>query len=276
MTTTTAIGRAKSAVAPDRRTGGLGWWASDVWQIAVRNIKHIVRSPELIMYALFQPVMFILLFNFVFGGAIDVPGGNYAQFLMPGIFVQMVLFGSVAGMTSGVAQDMQRGLMDRFRSMPMYRSPVLAGRTVSELARSLVAIVVMVVVGLLIGFRFETGLLPAVAGFALLLLFGYGLTWLAAFIGMSVKSPEAAQSAGTIWLFPFSFISSAFVPSTSMPGWLRVYADHSPMTVAVDSLRSLFTGTDAGTSILQLLCWSIGLIVVFGPLATWKFARAQR
>jgi ABC-2 type transport system permease protein/oleandomycin transport system permease protein len=272
VSTTADVHGSRVAVPPS----GLSWWVSDVWQMVLRNVRHILRSPELVSYALIQPVMFILLFTFVFGGAISTPGGDYTQFLLPGVFVQMVLFGSVAGTTVGIATDMQRGLMDRFRSMPMSRSAVLVGRTVSEVFRNVVTAVVMVVVGLLVGFQFLEGLLPALGGMLLLLLFGYSLSWFAAFIGLSVGSAEAAQTAGTVWTFPFSFISSAFVPTESMPGWLRVYADYSPMTAVVNAMRSLFSGAPAGTYVLQTLAWSIGLILVFAPLAVRKYRSRSR
>jgi ABC transporter DrrB family efflux protein len=257
--------------------GGISWWVSDAWQMALRNFRHIVRSPELVMFSLLQPVMFILLFTYVFGGAIDVEGGDYPQFLLPGILVQMVLFGSVAGTTIGVATDMDRGLMDRFRSMPMSRSAVLAGRTVSEIFRNVVSVVVMVALGLLIGFRFHTGLLSVLGGMLLLLFFGYALSWFGAFIGMTVRSPEAAQSAGLIWIFPFSLISSAFVPTASMPEWLQVYADYSPMTAAVNSLRAMFSGpwdyaVPDSAYIAQTIGWSILLIVIFAPIAVRKYS----
>jgi ABC transporter DrrB family efflux protein len=252
---------------------GLSWWLSDAWQMALRNLRHLLRSPELVMFSLVQPVMFILLFTYVFGGAITVEGGNYPQFLLPGILVQMVLFGSVAGTTMGVATDLDRGLMDRFRSMPMSRSSVLVGRTVSEIFRNVVAVLVVVAIGLLIGFRFHGGLLSALGGIALLLLFGYALTWLGAFIGMSMPNAEAAQSAGLIWIFPFSLVSSAFVPTGSMPAWLRAYAEASPMTTTVDALRGLFNGDPAGSDVLLTVGWSLLLVAVFAPIATRRYSR---
>ncbi|MCP3820209.1 ABC transporter permease [Streptomyces sp. A3M-1-3] len=262
----------QSDTVTTRPQSGFSWWASDAWEMALRNTRHILRSPDLVMLSLLQPVMFILLFAYVFGGAIDVKGGDYPQFLLPGIFVQMVLVGSAAGTTIGVATDMRHGLMDRFRSMPMSRSAVLVGRTLSEVLRNVVAVSVTLVVGLLIGFRFLDGFLSALGGMLLLLFFGYALSWFGAFIGLSLRNAEAAQAAGTIWIFPFSLISSAFVPTETMPGWLRVYADHSPMTAAVNALRALFSGGPVGSYVLQTLAWSIGLIAVFAPLAVRKYA----
>lgn len=262
-----------AALAPRR---GLGWWLTGASEMAQRNIRQILRSPQLIMFGLVQPVMFILLFTVVFGGAVDVPGGDYTQFLLPGIFVQMVLFGSVASTTMGVAMDMQDGIMDRFRSMPISRSSVLVGRTVSEILRTVVSLVVMVVVGLIIGFRFLGGFLPALGGVALLLFFGLALSWLGAFIGVSAGSPAAAQQVGLIWMFPFSFLSSAFVPTGSMPGWLQAYADNTPMTTAVNSLRGLFNGTPVGNDILLTLAWSAGIILVSAPFAVRKYGSRSR
>ncbi|MYS81178.1 ABC transporter permease [Embleya scabrispora] len=251
--------------------GGIAWWFSDAGEMALRNLKHLRRTPDLMMYALIQPVMFILLFRYVLGGAIDVPGDDYGQFLLPGIFVQMVLFGSVAGTAVGVADDMSKGIMDRFRSMPVSRSAVLAGRTFSELARTLVAVVVMIVVGLLVGFRFDGDPLPMAGAFLLLFAFGYAFSWLAALIGMAVSGPEAAQAGGTAWLFPFTFISSVFVPVSSMPGWLRPYAEHSPVTVVVDTLRAWLGGTDAGSAAWQSLAWTVGIATVCAPLAVARY-----
>jgi len=257
------------AIRAPRRGGG--WWLTGMTEMAKRNIRHIVRSPELVSYGLIQPVMFILLFTYVFGGAMQVPGSDYKQFLLPGIFVQLVLFGSVAGATVGVATDMQIGLMDRFRSMPISRSSVLVGRTTSEVLRNVVSLTVMVAVGLLIGFRFLDGIGPALGGLALLLFFGFALTWLGAYVGLLVSSPEAAQGAGLTWMFPFSFISSAFVPTETMPGWLQAYAERSPMTTMVNSLRGLFNGDPVGSDIVQTIAWSVGIIVVFAPLAVRKY-----
>nr|AGS49518.1 ABC transporter, permease protein [uncultured bacterium esnapd7] len=273
------------ATTAERKTGGtavqvpgrgLSWWLTGASEMAKRNIRTILRSPQLVMFALIQPVMFILLFSLVFGGAVDVPGGDYTQFLLPGIFVQMVLFGSVASATMGMSMDMQDGIMDRFRSMPISRSSVLVGRTVSEILRTVVSLVVMIVVGTIIGFRFLGGFLPAIGGIALLLFFGYSLSWLGAFIGVTASGPAAAQQIGLIWMFPFSFLSSAFVPTESMPGWLRVYADHTPMTTVVNSLRALFSGTPVGNNVWVTLAWAVGIILVTAPLSVRKYASQSR
>jgi len=250
------------------------WWLSDAWQMALRNFRRIQRTPELIMFALVQPIVFILLFAFVFGGAIDVGDQTtYRQFLMPGIFVMMILFSSVSATTVTLAEDMQRGIIDRFRSMPMTQSSVLFGRTGSEVVRSGITLLVMVVMGLLVGFRFQSGIGAAIVGVALLLLFGYAFSWLGAVLGLTAPSTEAAQSAGTFWLFPFAFVSSAFVPTPSMPGWLRVYADNSPITVTVNALRDLFERGEFGTSAWLSLAWSVGILILFAPLAVYLYGR---
>lgn len=273
MTSVADVLASRPADAGELASPSVRWWISDAWQIAVRNLRRIQRTPELVLYALIQPVIFIVLFAYVFGGAIDVGASDYRQFLMPGIFVMMVLFSSVAATTVTLAEDMQRGIVDRLRSTPMARSSVLMGRTVSELARSLIALVVMIVMGLLIGFRFQGGVASAIAAFALLLLFGFAFSWIGAVLGLTAPTAEAAQSAGTLWLFPFAFISSAFVPTGSMPGWLRVYADHSPVTVTVNALRDLFERGDFGSAAVRSLAWSVGILLVFVPLATMIYGR---
>jgi ABC transporter DrrB family efflux protein len=257
-----------------RVSGGPAWWFSDLWEMTLRNIRHLLRSPELVLYSLLQPVMFIVLFAYVFGGAINV-GQSYVQFLLPGIFVQMVIYGAASGTTLAIATEMRLGLMDRFRSMPMSRTAVLLGSTLSEVFRSVAALIVMVPFGLLIGFRFHSGFLPVLAGFLLVLLFGFAVSWMGAWIGLSVSSPQAAQAAGGVWVFPFVLISSAFVPTETMPGWLQAYAAHSPMTTAVDASRALFSGGSANSEVLQTILWSAGLILVFGWLSVRKFTSGK-
>jgi ABC transporter DrrB family efflux protein len=254
---------------------GIGWLLTDSILLGQRNLKRILRSPDLIFYALFMPLVFMFLFVYVFGGAIHVPGMSYRQFLLPGLFVQMVIFGSVSATAIGVAEDMQRGIMDRFRSLPMTTSSVLMGRQITEILRNVITIAVMVVAGLLIGFRFRGTLAETLAGFGLLLLFGFAFSWLAAFIGLSVGSAQAAQSAGLVWLFPFVFLSSAFVPTQTMPIWLRVFAERSPITAIVNTLRAWFDGQSAGAAPWMALAWALGLIAVFMPLSIARFNRGE-
>jgi ABC transporter DrrB family efflux protein len=254
---------------------GIGWLLTDSILLGQRNLKRILRSPDLIFYALFMPLVFMFLFVYVFGGAIHVPGMSYRQFLLPGLFVQMVIFGSVSATAIGVAEDMQRGIMDRFRSLPMTTSSVLMGRQITEILRNVITIAVMVVAGLLIGFRFRGTMAETLAGFGLLLLFGFAFSWLAAFIGLSVGSAQAAQSAGLVWLFPFVFLSSAFVPTQTMPIWLRVFAERSPITAIVNTLRAWFDGQSAGAAPWMALAWALGLIAVFMPLSIARFNRGE-
>ncbi|HEU4711119.1 MAG TPA: ABC transporter permease [Pyrinomonadaceae bacterium] len=257
-------------------SNSLRWWLNDVTLMAQRNVRRMLRSPDLVFYAVLQPVVFILLFVYVFGGAMQqIPNMNYKQFLFPGIFVQTVVFGSVAATAIGVALDMQRGIMDRFLSLPISSSSVLMGRQFSEILRNVLLIVVLVVVSLIVGFRFQGSLPNVLLGMGLLLFFGFAFSWVAALIGLASGSAEAAQSAGIMWLFPFTFVSSAFVPTSTMPGWLQVYAQHSPITSMVDTLRILFNGQPATSAIWISLAWSLGITAVFMPLSIARFRRGK-
>jgi ABC transporter DrrB family efflux protein len=207
---------------------------------------QIPRVPELVVFATIQPVMFVLLFRYAFGGAIDVGGTSYVDFLMAGIFVQTVTFGA---MTTGIGlpENLQKGLVDRFRSLPMSRSAVLIGRTVADLARNAFVILVMLMVGLLVGFRPEADVMGWTAAIGLLLPFSFAFSWIAATIGLLVRSVEAVQQASFIWLFPLTFASGTFVPPSSMPGWLRAFFDHQPITQVVDAVRGLLLAQPVGS-----------------------------
>ncbi len=253
----------------------LYWEVADALVLAKRNLIQIPRSPELLIFSTIQPVMFVLLFRYVFGGAISVAGtgsADYVNYLMAGIFVQTVAFGSV---TTGVglAEDLQRGLIDRFRSLPMSRSAVLTGRTLADLVRNLFVVLVMFVIGLLVGFRPAGGVFGIVAGIALLLLFSFAMSWVAATIGLLVRSVEAAQSAGFIWLFPLTFASSAFVPITSMPDWLQVFAKNQPVTVVVDAVRNFFLGLPGDSHSWLAFVWCVAILIVFVPLSVRRYRR---
>jgi ABC-2 type transport system permease protein/oleandomycin transport system permease protein len=231
-------------------TSGVVWAARDSWTEATRHLRIVPRNVELLVFATIQPVMFVLLFVYVFGGAIQVPGfDDYNQFLIPGVFAQTVVFGS-SFTAVGLAEDMQKGFIDRLRSLPMARSAVLIGRTVSDLVRNCITFVVMLLVAFLIGFRFEGTLAEAALATVLLLLFAYSLSWVQAYIGLSVKSAEAANSAGFIWMFPLTFVSSAFVDPSTMPGWLQPIAEHNPFTKATDAARALYNGLPVGNDAL--------------------------
>ena len=255
-------------------TSRVMWMLRDSWVEAERHLRIIPRNIELLIFAAIQPIMFLVLFVYVFGGSIVIPGfDDYDQFLMPGIFAQTLVFGS-AFTGIGLADDLQKGLVDRLRSLPMSRSAVIVGRTVSDLVRNLFTFAVMIAVALAIGFRFTGGAWNAVAATVLLVLFSYALSWVQAIIGLSVTSVEAANSAGFIWMFPLTFVSSAFVDPSTMPGWLRTVADANPFTLVTDAARGLYNGNPVGNDAWWSLAWSVGLIAVFSALATRKFSRS--
>lgn len=254
------------------RTTGASATVSDAMVMTRRNLLHYMRVPSLVIFSTITPVMFVVLFGFVFGGAIKIPGLAYLDYLMPGIFVQTVAFGATqTGI--GLAEDQQKGIIDRFRSLPMARSAVLAGRTLSDCLRNLVVVVLMTVVGLLIGFRFHAGLRAVLAGLGLIVLFAFALSFVSAAIGLSLDSVEAAQSAGFVWVFPLTFASSAFVPVLTMPGWLQAFAKVNPVTITVDAVRQLFLGLPSGTRVLQALAWVVAILVVFVPLSVSRYRR---
>ena len=252
------------------------WAILDALVLAKRSVLETVRIPELIIFVAIQPVMFVLLFRYVFGGAIQVPGGQYVNYLMPGIFVQTVAFGGVTT-AIGLAQDMQRGIIDRFRSLPMSSSAVLTGRTIADLARNLFTVIIMLIVGFLVGFRPGGTPFEFLLGILVLLGVSFAFSWISAFIGLLVRSVEAAQSGGFIWLFPLTFASSAFVPVATMPSWLRGFAEHNPVSVLADSLRGLFhvnpalTTGDTQWALIQSAAWIAGILLVFIPLSVIRY-----
>ncbi len=250
-----------------------GTGISDTLVLAKRNFLRIARAPDLLLAFTVQPIMFVLLFAYVFGGAIPTPGHTYINFLIPGILVQTMAFGGFVT-AMGIAEDLRKGLVDRFRSLPMSRSAVLAGRTLSDIVTNGISITVMLVVGVIIGFGFESPFLHVVAGILLLLLFGYAFSWVFAFIGLTASSPEAAQSLGFIVIFPLTFVSSAFVPPETMPGALQWFAEWNPFSITVNAVRALFIGDPAGNSVWGAVAWSVGIAAVFGVLAVTKYKRA--
>jgi ABC-2 type transport system permease protein len=249
------------------------WLLKDSWTEATRHLRAMPRSPELLIFATIQPVMFVLLFAYVFGGSIEVPGfeGDYNQYLMPGIFAQTVVFNS-AFTGVGVAEDLSKGIIDRLRSLPMYPSAVLIGRTLSDVVRNVVTFAVMLAVAFAVGFRFEGTLAEAALATLLLFLFSYAFSWIAALMGLSVGSVEAANSAGFIWMFPLTFVSSAFVSTENMPDWLAKIADVNPFTIVTNACRALYNGQDPGNDVWISLAWAGGITVVFAFLAARKFA----
>jgi ABC transporter DrrB family efflux protein len=248
------------------------WTISDALVLAKRHLVQIPRIPEELVFATIQPIMFVLLFRYVFGGAIAVQGTTYVNYLMAGIFAQTVIFGAT---TTGVglANDLQKGLVDRFRSLPMAKSAVLTGRTLSDMIRNTFVVIIMWSVGLLVGFRPEGPVIAWFAAAAILLLTSFAFSWISATIGLLVSSVEAAQSAGFIWLFPLTFASSAFVPTASMPTWLRTFAEHQPVSLIVNAVRGLLLNKPDASTILQALAWCVGILIVFIPVAVWAYGR---
>jgi ABC transporter DrrB family efflux protein len=251
----------------------LAYGVSDTLVLAKRSLLRIRRQPDLLVGYTVQPVMFVLLFVFVFGGAIETPGFDYVDFLIPGIIVQSMVFGGFVT-ALGLAEDLKKGLIDRFRSLPMSRSAVVTGRTLADVAANVVQLVVMFGVGFAVGFSFKTGVLEVVAGIALLLFIGYAFSWVFAFIGLTASSPEASNAYGFTILFPLTFVSSAFVPVESMPGWLEPVAENNPFTTMVDATRALFLDTPAGSDIWAAVAWTAGITAVFAVLSVWRYRRA--
>ena len=269
-----AAGAPGPARRPDEPPSGLEWAVRDAWGEASRHLRIVPRNPELLMFATIQPVMFVLLFVYVFGGAIEVPGfSDYQQFLIPGIFAQSIVFGS-AFTSVGIAEDLQKGYIDRLRSLPMSRSAVLVGRTLSDLVRNCITFVVMLIVAFLVGFRFEGSLLEALAATGLLLIFSYSFSWIQALIGLSVKSVEAANSAGFIWMFPLTFVSSAFVEPSQMPDWLEPIARNNPFTIVTNACRALYNGLPVGSDAIIAMAWAGGIIAVFAYLSIRRFSES--
>jgi ABC-2 type transport system permease protein len=256
---------------------------TDGWVVTKRNLTKIRRVPDLLIFSTIQPIMFVLLFAYVFGGAIKVTGTHYREYLMAGIFTQTVAFG--AGITAiGLADDLQRGVIDRFRSLPMSRAAVLLGRTTSDLLNNVLVVVVMSICGLLVGWRIHTDPLRAVGGFALLFGFAYAMSWISATIGLTVKSVEVAQSAGFIWIFPLTFLSNAFIPTNTLPTVLQKVADWNPISSIVLAIRDLWGNSAVGLArgsgfpahhpLLLSVLWIAAIVVVFLPLSINKYRRA--
>jgi ABC transporter DrrB family efflux protein len=245
----------------------------DTLIIAERNLVRLPRAPELFIGYTLQPIMFVLLFRYVFGGAIRTPGYSYVDFLVPGIIVQNTAFGGFAT-ALGLNEDVRKGLIDRFRSLPMSRAAVLGGRTLSDVATNSLSITILLVTGVIVGFSFHTSFIQAAGGFALLLLFGYAFSWFLAFLGLLVRSQESVNSVGFIAVFPLTFISSAFVPVASMPSGLRDFAEVNPFTIIVDATRHLWLGAAALNNVWGAVVWSLVIVAVFAPLAVARYRRA--
>ena len=245
---------------------------SDALVLTRRNLLHVVRTPDLLVFATLQPIVFLLLFRYVFGGAIRVPDGSYVDYLIPGIVVQTVVFGAPAT-SVGLAEDMSKGIVDRFRSLPMARSAVLAGRILADLVRNAFVVVLMAAVGVLVGFRIRNGVAAALAAVAVALLLGYALSWLFALVGLLVSDPESAQLAGLLPIFPLVFASSVFTPVDTMPGWLQAFADVQPVTRAADAARALTQGGPVAADLAWTAVWIVAILAVFAPLAVRRYSR---
>jgi ABC transporter DrrB family efflux protein len=264
------------------RRGNLRWLISDVAVLAKRSLARIAREPETLMDVTIQPILFVLLFAFVFGGAIPLPGGgNYHEYLIGGMLA-MGLAATAPGTAVALVTDMSTGLIDRFRSLPTSRSAVLAGRTLADLVTQVIGTVVVATVGLAIGWRIHSSVADAAAAFGLALLFGYAFTWVGAWLGMMLRSPEAAQQMGFVLFLPLTFVSNAFVPTQGMPGWLQPIAEWNPMSALAAAARSLFGNPNPAASVqawpmqhpeLAVLGWSAVLLAVFAPLAVHLYRR---
>jgi ABC-2 type transport system permease protein/oleandomycin transport system permease protein len=249
----------------------------DSWEMVRRNLFHIRRTPELLLDVTLSPIMFVLLFSIVFGGSINVgaeggQGASYTNFLMAGIFVQTVAF---AGIYTGVllANDLQKGMIDRFRSLPMAQSSVLTGRTLTDVLRAALAVAIMWIVGLAVGFRPEGGLAANALAIGIMLLFGFALSWVGVAAGAAVRTPEALQGIMFAVVFPLTFVSSAFVLTSSLPEWLQPFAENQPMTVVVNAVRDLTLGLNVGTYTVPAILWCVGILLVAFPLGLWLYNR---
>ncbi len=263
---------------------GLAHLLADGAVIAKRNVIKIKRVPEVLVFVLLSPILFVLLFAYVFGGSIDIPGGSYREFLIGGIFAQTVVFGATFT-GAGLAEDMQKGIIDRFRSLPMSRSAVLVGRTASDVVYNVLSLVIMAATGLLVGWRIRGSLLEAVAAFALLLLFAYAFSWVMAYVGLLVPSPEVVNNASFLVIFPVTFIANTFVPSENLPAGLRTFAEWNPVSAVTQAARELFGNIPPGApdptvwplrnAAVYTLIWVVIIIAVFAPLAVRQYQRKR-
>jgi len=272
---------ATSLAGQRQGVGRIGEAVQDAITIVWRNVLGLARTPQLMVFSTIQPVIFVLMFVYVFGVIpTGVEGLPYKDFLMPGIYAQTVVFGSV-GTAIGLASDMQSGLLERFRSLPMARSAVLVGRTGADLARNVFVVILMAAVGFAVGARYHTNLLEYIAGLGLLLLFGYSFSWIFAAVGLTVRDPESAQAVAFPVMAPLVFASSAFVPVNSMPGWLQVWAENQPVSVTISAIRALHVGPATipnGDSTLVItmkaVAWAVVILAVFAPMAVRRYRKA--
>jgi ABC transporter DrrB family efflux protein len=253
----------------------LSYAVGDSVVITRRHLKHTTRIPELLFFSIMQPIIFILLFTVVFANAIKIPGMDYKNYMMPAIFVQTMAF-ATTGTAAGFAEDLHKGLIDRFRSLPMARSAVLIGRLVADAVRNTLTLFIMIAAGYVVGFRFQGGALPAVGGILLLIGFAFAFSSIGTVIGLGVKSVEAAQMAGMIWIFPLTFLSNGFVAMNSLPGWLQGVVRYSPVTTMNNALRAMFYGhgQSLATPAVQSIAWIVGITLVFLSLGVRQYKKA--
>lgn len=245
----------------------------DTKVVIQRNLIYYIRIPQLLVFSTIQPVVFVLMFRYVFGGSINTGRVPYVDYLMPGIFIQTVVFGSLAT-AIGLATDLKSGLMERFHALPMWTPAVLVGRTIADLARNVFVMVLMLVVGFLVGWRIHTNVFGLVAGALLVLLFGYAMSWIFATVGLAVKDPETAQAAAFPVLAPLVFASASFVPVQNMPGWLQPWARNQPVSVAAEAMRALTIGGPTSSLVLKSILWSVAILAIFAPLAVRLYRKA--
>jgi ABC-2 type transport system permease protein len=277
MTTVATTGAL--AQRPDKHgrtvTDRVGGALFDTLDVTGRNLRTLLRTPQALIFATIQPMIFVLLFRYAFGGAIRVPGTSYVDYLMPGVFAQSVAFGAI-GTAVGLAGDLRSGLLVRFRTLPMSRIAVLAGRTLADLVRNLLVVSVMIGVGFAVGFRSANGAGGLFAALALVIAFAYAASWAFVALGLRVSDPEAAQAAAVPVVFLLVFTSAAFVPSASMPGWLQAFGTHQPVNALVSAERALITGGPAAHDVLVCLSWTAGLLLVFAAIAVRGYVRMGR
>lgn len=258
--------------SPESSRPAILWAVSDVLTIARRNLMAIVRIPIALVFTFVQPVMFVLLFRYVFGGVINVPNGSYVDYLIPGILTQATIFGSV-NTAIGLSEDLQKGLIERFRALPMARMAVLAGRTVADTVRNVFVILIITGVGFAVGFRPTGSVWTYAQGCLVMLLFAYCLSWGFAFVGLAAPNSESAQAMTFPIIFPLTFASAVFVPVASMPSWLRPFANNQPVSQATFAVRGLMLGQVHGASTWISIAWSVGIVAVLAPLAVAKYRR---
>jgi ABC-2 type transport system permease protein/oleandomycin transport system permease protein len=277
MTTTSTTSTSSTSTAPshapvERGGDGIAWAVRDTLAMAGRNLTTIVRLPQLLVFTIVQPVIFVLMFRYVFGGAIQVPGESYVNYLMPGIFVQTVTFGAI-NTAVGLAEDKSSGLIERLRSLPMSRSAVLGGRVLADTTRNAGLVVLMIAIGYLVGFRAQTNAAMVVLGVGLLVLFGFALAWVMALVGLSVTNGEAAQAAAFPLLAPLTFASNLFVDPSTMPSWLERWARNQPVSRVADAVRACMLGGPTADKVWIALAWTLGIVAVIGPVAVARYRK---